>query len=738
MDNDSTYANSCNISLREFLDGVFDFETLPEDEAVCLTVAGADGSWGNFPVTERRLNKYRPGSMPWYFGVSTFAPPAENGWFPRGRAHARFAYCIVCDDVGTKARWPPVPPSWVLESSEGNYQVGYIIDPLDLSVPENVALYEGSQKALADARYCDAGARGVYRVMRIPGSLHSSGFTARVTEWHPERVWTLEELMAELDLRPAKLRVQRPKPGGEGVALDQVQDPILDWLVERGHTTGVVGPKFVEVLCPWREEHTTGEGVAGYTPVGYDPGFDHAFSCLHEHCAGRGKKDFLAWVEAQGGPVGGGGDGGDGSGEGGGEPVRLTRELLPDCQWGQKGPAKRQLATDANLEAVADAVGLDMRLDVMSNQIVTAGGESQNALLLRFSSELARVGIENLRMVELFLDVRSAARSFSPFDDWLGGLPKWDGVDRVALLRDSVETPTPLWPMYLRKWLVQVVYAGRAWRSEQRPLSHVLVFSGRQGIGKSHWFSSLLPRHFFKGEAELHLSGTDSKDQQLSALRHPLVELGEIDSTFRKSDIAALKSFLTRPVDELRAPYGRLAIPRNRGTVFCGTVNDPEFLHDPTGARRFWPVQALSFDWNLQLNLEQLWSQVVSMVDVEGETPELNKEQAKAQEADADEFRQLSVVEVAFCDYFNEDWMGDHGADDLMPVQADELLAVLDISPSERRHQPNRGEATRLLENRFGKRRTIAGKQRCFMVPVKKADRQHVNQPRRWLEEAGE
>ena len=66
-----------------------------------------------------------------------------------------------------------------------------------------------------------------------------------------------------------------------------------------------------------------------------------------------------------------------------------------------------------------------------------------------------------------------------------------------------------------------------------------------------------------------------------------IVELGELDATFRKSDIASLKSFITSDRDVLRRPYARLESEFVRRTVFLHRLTQSSFLHDPTGNRRF-------------------------------------------------------------------------------------------------------------------------------------------------------
>ena len=721
-------ADPIEVSTKLFIGTIFPPTERDPGERVCLTLPGGDDTWANFPCSDRWITRVQRGDKPWYVGVSTFQPPNAEGWFPRDREHAVAAWVIMCDDVGTKCAEPPVRPTTIVATSKGNTQWDYALNPFPLDTPEAVAYYEGCQKALADAGYSDPGARGVYRVMRLPGSLHRTGYVAHVTEWNPERVWDLPDLMAELGLEPAKLRVQKTKTGaGEGVSIDQVNDPVLDWLSESKVTTGVVGPKFVEVLCPWREEHTTGDGTAGYTPRGYGPAqFDHAFSCLHEHCTGRGKKAFLQWVAEQGGPSGRDP-----------EPEReqLTRELLPDCDWGDKGPSKAQLPTVTNFEAVADSMNIEVSFNAAAGLEVFPDGRGFEQHLLEYVSELSRLGIAHDARARAFLEQRARQNPFSPFEEWLKALPEWDGEDHLRQLQETVTTPTGMWPVYLRKWLAQAVYAARAWRREPMSLPHVLVLAGAQGVGKSHWFSQLVPSQFFAGEAELHLNSSQSKDQQLQVLRKTIVELGEIDTTFRKSEIGALKAFLSRPEDELRRAYARRADAVPRSTIFCGTVNDQQFLHDSTGNRRFWPVEVARIHWGAEVDMVQVWAQVVAQVDSGGLAPTLTAEESVQQREEAEHFRQLSVVEVAFHKYFDDDWVKAHTEQDLLPVQADELLQVMDLTPSERRFPPHRGDASRLLTQMFGNSRTVRTKRRCWMVPVKTPDRAHVDLPKSWLSE---
>jgi putative DNA primase/helicase len=105
----------------------------------------------------------------------------------------------------------------------------------------------------------------------------------------------------------------------------------------------------------------------------------------------------------------------------------------------------------------------------------------------------------------------------------------------------------------------------------------------------------------------------DDRDSVKQAVSFWLVELGELDSTFRKSDIAALKAFLTNDKDVLRRAYARKESQYARRTVFFGSVNPKEFLHDPTGNRRYWTIEVAHLNHSHNIDMQQVWAQVYEL-----------------------------------------------------------------------------------------------------------------------------
>ena len=280
------------ITLEDFVETIFDVEGRQGVVNLGRATEGYGEAW---PIQRGSPNKN-------YFCVSTVEAQKP---LRRRLIDVRQACVFVLDDIGTKSKGPTLQPSYKLTTSikEGieNEQWGYLIDPYDVSTPEGRAYYDACTKAAGAAGICDPGMRGAQRIARTVGSLHKTGFVARLTEWEPERVWLLPDLMAELGLEPEKfLEVMLPIDLSS-TELEDVRDPVLWWLIENKVTTGRISGDWVEVACPWGNEHSDGRPFSGYSPKS----FGHVgaqWKCLHGHCQHRRTKDFLDWVQEAGGP----------------------------------------------------------------------------------------------------------------------------------------------------------------------------------------------------------------------------------------------------------------------------------------------------------------------------------------------------------------------------------------------------------------------------------------------------
>lgn len=396
---------------------------------------------------------------------------------------------------------------------------------------------------------------------------------------------------------------------------------------------------------------------------------------------------------------------------------------LPDIVTTQGGqPAAVQLATIRNIQFIIDESGLEPRLNISTAGVdwfiwgepVEANQAHQENAELLFLDLCTYCRIKQRDQVREIINNLAKANPFNPMEDWLKSLED-DGEDHIAALAASVKTDNPLWPTYLENWLIQTVEGVCGWRDrqEKKSLPHVMTLVGGQGVGKSRWLK-MVGGKWFKGEAELHLSSPSGKDHQIAALRLPMVELAELDGIFRKADVSHMKSFISREEDEIRAPYERRALVRPRMTSFCASVNDAEFLNDPTGSRRFWPVLVESIDWSFQVNFEGLWAQAYAYwLD----DPDFNLT------AEEDAMRAKIATDVHFTESDESETIREylrlHERNDRFPVIAMSALDVLKMLYGRQRNFNNKqkADASRVLHDKYGKHRTIDGKQRAWMLP---------------------
>ena len=147
-----------------------------------------------------------------------------------------------------------------------------------------------------------------------------------------------------------------------------------------------------------------------------------------------------------------------------------------------------------------------------------------------------------------------------------------------------------LWYRYLKKWLVSMV---ASWLSDDAVNNVILVLIGEQGAFKTTWFNYLLPpelRRYFYTKTNANRM---SKDDLLTLAQYGLVCCEELD-TMRPAELNQLKAVVTMPSIDERAAYAHFHEHRKHIASFCGTGNNPQFLSDPTGNRRWLPFEVES------------------------------------------------------------------------------------------------------------------------------------------------
>lgn len=289
----------------------------------------------------------------------------------------------------------------------------------------------------------------------------------------------------------------------------------------------------------------------------------------------------------------------------------------------------KPLATIENVHEACRRLGVVVRYNVISKEIeILIPGEGfsidnqANASLAWLTSACSRFGIPTGPLGE-YLCYLADRNIFNPVANWITSRP-WDGAPRLQALMDTIvadgEGDAPaakaLKEAMIRRWMISAV-AG-AFQPNGVSAHGVLVLQGDQYLGKTKWFKSLVPAELGIIQDGLMLR-PDDRDSVKQAVSYWLVELGELDATFRKSDIAQLKAFITRDKDTLRRAYAKLESHYARRTVFFASVNPRNFLHDPTGNRRYWTISCKSINCDHGLDMQQVWAEVYESLYLAGE-----------------------------------------------------------------------------------------------------------------------
>ena len=219
---------------------------------------------------------------------------------------------------------------------------------------------------------------------------------------------------------------------------------------------------------------------------------------------------------------------------------------------------------------------------------------------------------------------------YDPLSEFIEGLPKWDGKDRVTPLAQRVPNDCAEWPELFHLWMRSMV-AMWLGRGQLTGNSLVPLLIGRQGCGKSSFCRILLPNQLrdyyndrinFKNETDLNLGLTS----------FGLINLDEFDKITQRQQVV-LKYLVSTADLKYRPPYGKAYSEHRRFASFIGTTNETMPLTDPSGARRFVCVTVTGdIDFRSPVNYEQLYAQLYQEIrNGERYWPTRDQEQALMQ-----------------------------------------------------------------------------------------------------------
>jgi predicted P-loop ATPase len=401
--------------------------------------------------------------------------------------------------------------------------------------------------------------------------------------------------------------------------------------------------------------------------------------------------------------------------------VTLPRDGFPNST--SKG---NLLNTIENLQYLCAQYGVLIRYNEMSHkdEITIPGREytrdnRDNCSIAELLSLCALNGMPRSNVMD-YVQVIASDNAYSPVREWIHSKP-WDGESRLQSFFDTVKVvadyPVDFKETLMRRWLLNAV----ACVYEDTHETHgVLVMTGPQGVGKTRWFSSLVPRNrgFLYNGALLDPA---DKDSVLTATSHWLVELGELDGNFRKADIARLKSFVSKDTDKVRRPYARTESEMPRRTVFGGSVNDTRYLVDDSGNRRWWTLHVESIDHGHSIDMQQLWAEVLALYRAGEQTWLTPDENRKLGELNGERFQSIDPLEELVLEAFDfESVQHDLPGFQSRPTQwlsATSVLKALGINEP-KKLQSNSMSA--LLKKLTGVESSKRSGQRVFPMPAKR------------------
>jgi len=201
--------------------------------------------------------------------------------------------------------------------------------------------------------------------------------------------------------------------------------------------------------------------------------------------------------------------------------------------------------------------------------------------------------------------------SFHPIRNYLNSL-EWDGEKRIdTFLVDYYGAEKTLYTKEaIRKPLAAAV--ARVFEPGIK-FDLVLVLVGDQGTGKSTLVDKL--GKDWSTDTFVSVKGKESFEQLQGSW---LVEIPEL-SALRKADNEATKHYITKREDKFRPAFGSTVEIYKRQCVFFGNVNDRNFLNDPTGNRRFLPVDVRPRKVKkvihdiTEAEIDQIWAEAVEI-----------------------------------------------------------------------------------------------------------------------------
>lgn len=310
--------------------------------------------------------------------------------------------------------------------------------------------------------------------------------------------------------------------------------------------------------------------------------------------------------------------------------------------------------TYENFEILCKAYNVKISYDIITKRNISTmfEFEDDNLLTTEIESLLIRNNLDK-GVAAKYVYMMGRKNKINSFKEILDNTI-WDGQSRLDEFCRTINV-NPIYEdlknLYIKKWLQQLIYLSHADEKDRKIGRYILVFQGKQEMGKTTWVRSLLPVKLKNYISEgLHLNFNDSMSI-ITCASNLIVELGELETSFKKTDIAEFKAFFGRSKDVVNVKYIPFPITYPRTTSFIGSINDEEFLKDRTGSTRFLIIPTKNLNGYHDIDMLQLFKEIRESTDYVNF--ELSDEEKLMQNEHNKMFEVPDILEEGFLDNYD-------------------------------------------------------------------------------------
>ena len=416
------------------------------------------------------------------------------------------------------------------------------------------------------------------------------------------------------------------KTGGEYVERSRItdkfaDDPVLKYLTKHDLVLTYSAHGGVYVKCPWEKYHggdtkaTDAEFfIEGTNGVGH-----YGFKCFHAHSGapnGFSQPTHLDYLRAVGYSE---------------EEIAEGFDLVPvtpdaDRPEFTRNKAGRILPDVSNVTKMLgyeQGCGYVFCYDQFKDQIIYRRTSSKHWMELKDTTytelriHLANLGITGVgyELTRECVSYVAMMNTVNTATEWLRA-QTWDGVERIKKVHQRV-LGFKQDDEYAKQVMLYMftALAGRVMQPGVKA-DMVPILIGAQGIRKSSFVEALAPTPNEFGKVTLDTRDTDLARQMRGKTVIEWDELRGLNSR----EAEAIKSWVTRTKDEWVPKFKEFATTYRRQFIMIGTSNESRIFNDPTGSRRWLPLEIerdIDVDY-LITNNQQLWAEAKVLFERHG------------------------------------------------------------------------------------------------------------------------